>query len=264
MKIVGVIPARWGSTRFPGKSLAVLAGKPVVQWVFERASAARLLDQVVVATDDERIRSAVEQFGGSAVMTALNHPSGTDRVAEAVDGLGADIIINIQGDEPFIDPRLVDRLAEAMTMREGDWDMATAASPITDERDLKNPSVVKVVWAADGRALYFSRSPIPFDRDGGHGMQADLYWRHLGIYAYTGSFLKRLVATRPSLLEEVEKLEQLRALHIGGRIKVLQAAGIGTGIDTPEDLANAERTIRTQTAADGTGGRPKDGNRSTR
>ncbi len=242
-RVVGVIPARWGSTRFPGKMLAELCGKPLVQWVFERASQARSLDSLVVATDDSRIQQAVEAFGGRVVMTRDDHPSGTDRVAEACDGLDAQVVINIQGDEPLIDPVLIDSLADTM-IRETGWDMATAAVPITDPVDVGDSSVVKVVCAGDGTALFFSRSAIPFDRDKSYTCEDGLYLRHLGIYAYRREFLTTLVAEPPCLLERAERLEQLRALHLGGRIKVVETAFSGIGVDTPDDVPRAETAIK--------------------
>lgn len=245
MRIAGIIPARWGSTRFPGKSLAILGGKPVIRRVYERAVAARRLDVVMVATDDARIREAVEQFGGRCVMTRSDHPSGTDRAAEAAAGSDADIVINIQGDEPFIESSLIDELAEAMAAGAG-WDMGTAAVPIDNERDLNDPSVVKVVWGDDHRAIYFSRSVIPFDRDREYGVGSRLYWRHVGIYAYRKAFLARLVATPPCTLEKVEKLEQLRALHLGAGIKVIETKSVGIGIDTPADLVRAEELMKSK------------------
>lgn len=245
MRIAGVIPARWGSTRFPGKSLAILGGKPVIQRVYERVSAARSLDVVVVATDDDRIRKAVELFGGRFVMTRSDHPSGTDRVAEAVSGIDADIVINIQGDEPFIEPAVIDDLATAMETEPG-WDMGTAAVPIDRAEDLKDPSVVKVVWGQDHQAIYFSRSVIPFDRDREYHFSDCVYWRHVGIYAYRKAFLQKLVTAPQCLAEKVEKLEQLRALHIGARMKIIETVHVGVGIDTPADLARAEQLMKSE------------------
>ena len=240
VRVAGVIPARYGSTRLPGKSLISLAGKPLIQWVLEAVSRARRLDDVCVATDDARIREAVERCGGRVVMTRADHPSGTDRVAEAVAGLEAGIVINIQGDEPLIDPALIDRLAERMLADET-WDMATAATPIRPG-EAQAPSVVKVVFDRDRRALYFSRAVIPHVRDAGADAER-LYWRHVGLYAYRRAFLQRLVATPPCALERAEKLEQLRALHIGARIAVLEAADAGRGVDTPEDVAYVEALL---------------------
>ena len=162
-RAIGVIPARWGSTRFPGKSLALIGGRPLLAWVVDRARQARRLEEILVATDDERIASAARGWGVRAVMTRADHSSGTDRIAEAVQGLAADVVVNIQGDEPLIEPALIDRVAEALTGA-GDWDLASGATPIRSAEELHNPDVVKVVRAADGRALYFSRSVIPHVR----------------------------------------------------------------------------------------------------
>lgn len=243
MKVVGVIPARWGSTRLPGKSLIPLCGKPLVRWVMERAAQARRLNELVVATDDARIRDAVQSWGGRAVMTSPNHGSGTERAAEAVAGRGADVVINIQGDEPLIDPGLIDKLAEVM-LGDADCAMATAAAPIRDPDEVRNPSVTKVVCGAAGQALYFSRCPIPFVRDGDMADAGTLHWRHIGIYAYRSAFLERLVSAPPCVLERAEKLEQLRALFIGARIRVVPTESAGLGVDTPQDVAAAEAQIR--------------------
>jgi 3-deoxy-manno-octulosonate cytidylyltransferase (CMP-KDO synthetase) len=240
---VAVIPSRYGSTRLPGKALIRLCGKPLVQWVYERARQARELARVIVATDDTRIAEAVRGFGGEVVMTRADHPSGTDRIAEAVQGLAADVVVNVQGDEPLIDPALIDEVAS--TLRdEASWDMATAACAITREEDLRNPAVVKVVWGADRQALYFSRAAIPFLRDGGAGAASGLYWRHIGLYGYRRTFLQRLVQAPPCPLEEAEKLEQLRALHLGCRMKVLATQHVGLGVDTPDDVPRAEAALR--------------------
>lgn len=242
MKAIGVIPARWGSTRFPGKSLAMLAGRPLLHWVIDRARAARRLDRVLVATDDERILRAAEAAGAQGVMTRADHPSGTDRVAEAVAGFACDAVVNVQGDEPLLDPALIDRLVDALAGDE--WDMSTAVTPIRDAAQLANPGVVKAVWDARGRALYFSRAPIPFVRDADHVPGATLHWRHLGVYAYRRDFLSRLVQTPPCATELAEKLEQLRALHIGGRLAVVTTVEEGIGVDTPADLAYVENLMK--------------------
>jgi len=241
MNIIGVIPARWGSTRLPGKSLVNLCGKPMVQWVVERAMEVRSLSRVIVATDDERIKNVVESFGGVAVMTRVNHPSGTDRIAEAVEGFpNADLVVNLQGDEPLLDPAMVDKLIELM-VGDSSWDMGTAATLITVDNDLDDPSVVKVVWDENHRALYFSRSLIPFVRDDDIDVN---HWRHLGLYVYRDEFLKRMVAAPPCELEKIEKLEQLRALHLGAKMVVVETDDKGIGVDTPADIERAERLLR--------------------
>lgn len=243
MKIIGVIPSRWGSTRFPGKSLHLICGKPLVQWVVEACQRAKRLDDVIVATDDKRIFDAVTAFGGKAAMTRADHPSGTDRVAEAAKAGPDDIVINIQGDEPLIDPKLVDALAEKMAS-DKKWDMATAVAPIHALADLDAKTVVKVVLARDGGALYFSRLPIPCDRDHAPDLSTGLYVRHLGIYAYRGSFLKKFISEKPCALEQTEKLEQLRALWMGGKIAVIRTEDPAVGVDTPADAARIEKIMR--------------------
>lgn len=244
-RIVGVVPARWGSTRFPGKSLALIGGKPLLAWVVERARQARRLDAVLVATDDERIAAAARACGVAAVMTRADHPSGTDRIAEAIRGVPADVVVNVQGDEPLIDPALIDRIGGALAESEA-WDMATAAAPIRSTEELHHPDVVKVVRAADGRALYFSRAPIPFVRGAGEGFApvAGRHFRHVGLYGYRRSFLERLVQAPPCALEELEKLEQLRALAMGARLVVLDCDAPGIGVDSPADVPKAEALLR--------------------
>ena len=241
MKTYAVIPSRFGSSRFPGKPLAILAGKPLVAWVVEAVKKAEGFDEVLVATDDERIVKAVEEHGGKAVMTPSDLPSGTDRIACAArsflgtDFADDDILVNIQGDEPLIDPALVTALARKL--KDDDrWSMATAVTPIRSAADFAAKSVVKVVMDRDGGALYFSRAPIPCDRDRepvfGEGA---LYARHLGIYAYRGAFLKKYIVEPPCELEKTEKLEQLRALWMGAKIAVVRTEDEGVGVDTPED-----------------------------
>lgn len=244
-RIVGVVPARWGSTRFPGKSLALIGGKPLLAWVLERARQARRLEAVLVATDDERIAAAARACGVAAVMTRSDHPSGTDRIAEAIRDLPAEVVVNIQGDEPLIDPALIDRVAGALADSAA-WDMATAASPIRAAEELHNPDVVKVVWAQDGGALYFSRAPIPFVRGAADGFApvAGRHWRHIGLYGYRRSFLEKLVREPPCALEELEKLEQLRALALGARMAVLECEAPGLGVDSPADVTKAEALLR--------------------
>lgn len=249
MKTLGIIPSRYGSSRFPGKPLADLAGKPLVAWVVEAVSKAKCLDDVIVATDDERIVAAVEAHGGKAVMTPSELPSGTDRIACAAGNFGDDdILVNIQGDEPLIDPEIIERLVARMK-EDQKWDMATAVTPIRTAEDLAAKSVVKVVLDHDDGALYFSRCPIPCDRDHEPDIGSGLYVRHLGIYAYRGAFLKRFVAEQPCALERTEKLEQLRALWMGGKIAVIRTEDEGVGVDTPEDAVRVAELLRNRTSA---------------
>lgn len=249
MKVLGIIPSRFGSSRFPGKPVHLIAGKPLVAWVVEAVKRATRLDDVVVATDDERIVKAVEECGGKAVMTPSELPSGTDRIACAArivcggDFADDDILVNVQGDEPLIDPALVDSLA-AKLADDPKWDMATAVTPLRSAADLAAKSVVKVVLDRDGGALYFSRSPIPCDRDHEPDLSSGLYVRHLGIYAYRGAFLKRYVAEPPCALESTEKLEQLRALWMGAKIAVVRTEDEGVGVDTPEDAIRIEPLLK--------------------
>jgi 3-deoxy-manno-octulosonate cytidylyltransferase (CMP-KDO synthetase) len=243
-----VIPARYASTRLPGKPLADIVGQPMIVRV---AAAARRsgADGVWVATDDERIVSAVRQHGFDAVMTGANHPSGTDRITEVTDQLhwdDAEIVVNVQGDEPLLDPALIDRVADALR-NDPDAAMATAAHPLTSAVDFFNPNVVKVVCDARGRALYFSRAPIPWDRDQfadrRDALPADLpAQRHIGLYAYRVSFLRRFVQLAASPLERCESLEQLRALWHGYPIQVVSIDHPpAPGVDTPEDLERVRR-----------------------
>ncbi len=253
MKTYGIIPSRYCSTRFPGKPLADIAGKPLVWRVVEAAQKAAALDAVVVATDDERIAAAVRERGGSAVMTPSALPSGTDRIAcaariWAAETLGEsdfaddDILVNIQGDEPLIDPALIDQLALTLKL-DKKWDMATAVSPLASAQDYAAKSVVKVVTARDGAAMYFSRAPIPFPRDAEPDFAGGLYVRHLGIYAYRGAFLKKYIAEPPCALEETEKLEQLRALWMGAKIAIVRTRDEGVGVDTPEDAVRVSAIL---------------------
>ena len=222
MKTLGIIPSRYGSSRFPGKPLADLAGKPLVAWVVE----------------------AVEAYGGKAVMTPSELPSGTDRIACAAGAFADDdILVNIQGDEPLIDPSLIDRLV-ARLKEDTKWDMATAVTPLRSAADLAAKTVVKVVLDRDDGALYFSRCPIPCDRDHEPDLASGLYVRHLGIYAYRGGFLKRYIAEPPCALERTEKLEQLRALWMGGRIAVIRTEDEGVGVDTPEDAVRVAALLK--------------------
>lgn len=243
MKTIGVIPSRWGSTRFPGKSLAPICGKPLVRWVVEACLKAKTLDEVVVATDEERIANALAGCGAKVVMTRPDHPSGTDRVAEAAGAADGDVVVNIQGDEPLIDPALIDAVASKLKDDQR-WEMSTACAPITTIEDLMSKTIVKVVLDSFGGALYFSRLPVPFRRDGEPDLETGLYRRHIGIYGYRGAFLRKLVGERPCELEKAESLEQLRAMWIGGRIGVVETDEIGIGVDRPEDVAAVERIMR--------------------
>lgn len=245
MKIAGVIPSRWGSTRFPGKSLALIAGKPMIQWVVERVKQAKKLHTVIVATDEMRIADCVNSLQLPDVrvaMTRSDHPSGTDRIAEAVANLELDAVVNVQGDEPLIDPQLIDELAEVISS--GEWDMATAATPITDVQQIEDPSVVKALFNRDGQALYFSRATIPHIREPNGINLQNIYWRHIGIYAYRQDYLLKLVKEPVCTLENLEKLEQLRALNMGCRMKVIQTQDFGIGVDTPNDVAKAEMLLK--------------------
>jgi 3-deoxy-manno-octulosonate cytidylyltransferase (CMP-KDO synthetase) len=245
LAIVAIIPARFGSTRLPGKPLSDIHGKTLIERVHERARAARSLDRVLVATDDERIATVVRSFGGEAVMTSQRHPTGTDRLAEAARSVDADIFVNVQGDEPFLDPAGIDAATSALSV-DPTLPMATLSRPLADAMDMFRPSVVKVVTDARGDALYFSRGPVPFVRlaDGDDPKRAaaaaverGLARQHVGLYAYRREALFRLASLPPSPLEEAEGLEQLRALHHGMRIRVLPLPGEpGPAVDTPEDL----------------------------
>lgn len=240
MTAVGIIPARYASTRFPGKPLADLGGKPLIQWAWEAARACSALTRVLVATDDERIAAAVELFGGEVVMTRPDHPTGTDRLAEVAAGLSAEVIVNIQGDEPFLESETIDAVARPLLSPAAPFSMSTACVVTHDPAEAADPHVVKVVAARDGTALYFSRAPIPHYRDGG----ADHAWRlHLGLYAYRRDFLPRFAAWQPTPLERAESLEQLRALEHGARILVVEVPERALGVDTPSDLERARAIL---------------------
>ena len=232
-RVLIVIPARYASTRFPGKPLADLWGKPLIQHVYERACRVSLASRVVVATDDERIAAAVRAIGGEVAMTRGDHPSGTDRVAEVASGAEADLVVNLQGDEPLIDSEMVNA---AILPLVGDASicMGTLCCPIDEASDLADPNVVKVVLDKDGFALYFSRLPIPFVRDSGTDVTR---YRHIGLYVYRREFLLELAKMVPTPLERAERLEQLRALEHGCRIRVVAVPAASPGVDTPNDLA---------------------------
>jgi len=239
MVAVCIIPARYGAKRFPGKPLARDTGKFLIQHVVENAARARVFDRVIVATDDERIAAAVTSFGGDVRMTRADHASGTDRVAEVAEGLDADVIVNLQGDEPDIRPEMLERLARFLA-EHPEADMATLAARCHNMSEALSPNVVKVVMDARGRALYFSRSTIPFDRKAfltGRSFPFDHCFRHIGVYAYRREFLLRLAALPQTPLEKIESLEQLRALQHGHVIAVAEVDYDGHGIDTPEQYA---------------------------
>ena len=243
MKILGVIPARYASTRFPGKPLALIAGRPLIQHVVERCKAARLLQEVIVATDDPRIRDVAGKFC-RVEMTSPDHPSGTDRIAEVVQGATADAAVNIQGDEPLIDPTVIDAVARALANAE----MSTAAAPLRDASEYDNPNVVKVVVNAVDRALYFSRRTIPYVRDAAsrsvtEQLAAFPFLKHLGIYGYRRETLLRLVKFPVSPLERAEKLEQLRAIEQGIEVAVVRVDYEAVGVDSPGDVARVEQLL---------------------
>ena len=239
-RVVAVIPARYGSTRFPGKPLAEIAGKPMIQWVYECAAAAECIDEVLVATDDTRIVTAVAAFAGKAVMTSADHQTGTDRIAEVVRDLGVGIVVNVQGDEPAFPPAVLDDLVRAM--QSSGAEMGTVAVPfLLSDSEPTNPNAVKVVVDAEGYALYFSRALIPYCRAGGVAVEPLLHW---GVYAYTKEFLGRFVAWPRGQLEACEMLEQLRALERGTRIFVVRATSASVGVDVPEDIPRAEVMLR--------------------
>ncbi|MCC6444657.1 MAG: 3-deoxy-manno-octulosonate cytidylyltransferase [Armatimonadetes bacterium] len=241
MSVAGIIPARYASTRLPGKALANLCGKLLIQHVYERTARAETLDEVIVATDDERILEAVRSFGGRAEMTSPEHRSGTDRIAEVAARLDADIIANIQGDEPLIEPKMIDTAVRAL-LEDKSVEMSTLKSLIHDEKDITNPNVVKVVTDLSGYALYFSRLPIPYCRDPRQSGPVRHY-RHIGLYAYRRSLLLRYPHLPQTPLEQLEMLEQLRALENGCRIRVAETDFESLGVDTREELERVRRIL---------------------
>jgi 3-deoxy-manno-octulosonate cytidylyltransferase (CMP-KDO synthetase) len=241
VSVIAVIPARYGSSRLPGKALAQIDGVPMVVRVWRQASKARFLERVIVATDDERIARAVRDAGGDVEMTASTHQSGTDRIAEVARRIPADIYLNVQGDQPFIAPEDVDAVAGAMR-NDDTIAMATLAAPIVDPEEWRNPNKVKIVCDERGDALYFSRSPIPFFRDG-TGVPANAL-RHVAVYGYRRDFLLKFASLKVGVLEQVEKLEQLRAMERGYRIRVVASVAPSLEVDTPEDLALANEAAK--------------------
>ncbi len=256
MKVIGIIPARYTATRLPGKVLADIAGKPMIQHVYERATQAETLHKVIVATDDERIMQAVAGFGGEAVMTSTEHQSGTDRAAEVAQGLSCELVVNIQGDEPLIEPAAIDAAVQPF-MSDSSLRMSTLATPIETPAEHQEPSVVKVVVGPNGFAMYFSRAPIPFFR-----LDTDTAWpdnkprqhpqsglwplKHIGLYVYTRPTLLWLASLPQTPLERTEKLEQLRALENGCPIKVVQVDYSPIGVDTPDDLQRVRAIMESE------------------
>lgn len=242
MRVVVIIPSRYGSSRFDGKPLAGICGRPMIEWVFRRATQARCVDAVYVATDDDRIRRAVDGFGGRTVMTAPACRSGTDRVAEAADRLGlaqTDVVVNIQGDQPLVDPRCFNALVQPFYDDPG-VKMSTLAFAIVDPREITDPKDVKVTFDNRGDALYFSRATIPWGRDGISGYTL---YKHLGVYAYTRHFLERFRQLAPGRLEAIEKLEQLRAMEHGYRIRVVVTPYDSPEVDLPVDVQRIEAKL---------------------
>jgi len=246
MRVTAVIPARYASTRFPGKPLADIHGKPMIQWVYERTRQSSGVHRVVVATDDERIAAAVTAFGGEVQMTRADHPTGTDRLAEVAARLETDLIVNVQGDEPLIDPRMIDQAVNAVRRNPGVV-MGTLKTPIASVEEYLNPNVVKVVTDRQGFALYFSRAPIPHPRDLADDLGANFSrieaFKHIGLYVYRKDFLLTYPRLSPTPLEQLEKLEQLRALEHGFRIKVAATELTSQGVDTPEDLERVRAAV---------------------
>lgn len=252
MGVTVVIPARYASTRFPGKPLADLCGKPMIQWVYERSSLCESVDRVIVATDDDRIARAVESFGGDVVMTRSDHPTGTDRLAEVAAALKDELIVNVQGDEPLIDPAMI-QAAVAPLLSDSSIPMGTLKTPLTTVEEYRNPNVVKVVTDRQGFALYFSRAPIPYPRD--FNNELGQRWhelataKHIGLYVYRREFLLQYPHLQATPLETQECLEQLRALEHGYRIRVAETNLVGLGVDTPEDLERVKGVLASSAPA---------------
>jgi 3-deoxy-manno-octulosonate cytidylyltransferase (CMP-KDO synthetase) len=236
MKVVAVIPARYSSTRFPGKVLAKDTGKFLIQHTYERACLAKLPEKVIIAADDEKVVAAAKTFGAECILTSPGHQSGTDRIAEAVTDMDIEIIVNLQGDEPEIDPDNIDYLAK-MLMDNPDCPMATLAAEFQTAGQVSDPNIVKVIIGRNNKAIYFSRSPIPYDREKAGVGDVKQYLRHIGIYAYRKKFLLEITALLQTPLEKIEKLEQLRAIENGFSILVGKVKHTCDGIDTPEQYA---------------------------
>lgn len=256
MKALAIIPARYGSTRFEGKPLANILGKPMIQHVYEGVCQSRLIDEVIVATDDQRILEAVQKFGGKGVITSLEHSTGTERVAEVARKLRSEIVVNVQGDEPLIKGSIIDKAIRPL-LTDATLDMSTLMTRIEEVKDWLNPHIVKVVANNKSFALYFSRSPIPFPRDlnvekllssssGGQSLLPKRVFKHIGVYVYRRKFLLEFSKMKPTPLEKLEKLEQLRALENGFRIKVIAVDYEPICVDTPGDLQKVEAILSSQ------------------
>lgn len=238
MKIASaVIPVRYQSRRFPGKALAPILGKPLIQWVFEGVKQSRLIDRVIVATDDERIFERAGEFGAETVMTSPSHRSGTERVAEVAQRLDAGLIINIQGDEPMVNGQMIDALVEAL--QDEKIYMASLMAKVFDLTLIEDANIVKVAIDKLGNALYFSRAPLPYQA-------SDFFYQHIGIYGYQRDFLLKFAQLEPSRLEEMERLEQLRALESGSKIKMVEIAQPTLSVDTPQDIIKVEEFLKTK------------------
>ncbi|MBI5183919.1 MAG: 3-deoxy-manno-octulosonate cytidylyltransferase [Nitrospinae bacterium] len=243
-KITAIIPARYSSTRFKGKVLADICGRPMIQHIFERVTKASVIDKVIIATDDSRIFETVRGFGGDVKMTSSTHRSGTDRISEVAKGLDSDIIINVQGDEPMIEPEMIDQVG-SLLLNDRDVKMGTLCTRIANKEELRDPNVVKVVMDKSGYALYFSRFPIPFNRDNIPYIALPVpCYRHIGLFAYKREFLLKISQLPETPLEKVERLEQLRVLEHGYRIKVAETDSTTIGVDTEEDLEKVRSMMK--------------------
>ncbi|MHC4727196.1 MAG: 3-deoxy-manno-octulosonate cytidylyltransferase [Planctomycetota bacterium] len=243
MKILACIPARYGSTRLAGKVLAKDTGKFLIQHTYERACLAALPEKVIIAADDQKIADAAETFGAECILTSVEHKSGTDRIAEAVKDIDVEIVVNLQADEPEIDPQNIDFLAELLA-NNPDYQMATLAADFQNPKQVANPDIVKVITDSNGRAIYFSRAPIPYDRDKSGVGKIQQYLRHIGIYAYRKQFLLKITALPQTKLEKIEKLEQLRAIENGFSILVGKVKHTCDGIDTPQQYADFIKRVK--------------------
>lgn len=243
-KVTVIIPARYQSTRFPGKALAQVCGRPLIYYSYQAITHSKWIDQVVVATDDTRIKEQVERFGGKAILTSGNLKTGTDRLAEVIEKLEGEVFVNVQGDEVLLQPNFLDSLIQSF-VQDPNLQMATYKREITSWEELNNPNVVKVVSDLEGYALYFSRAPIPFirDRKEGQAIPRRRYFRHFGIYIYRKAFLRRFSTWPESSLEQLEKLEQLRAMEHGVRIWVKETTDDSLRVDTPDDLDLVKKYI---------------------